>query len=260
MGPANAMGMFLKVWRSEWAKLSRAQLATAVSASLKKRKAITPRMILYWEEGHPPGSTEELDGLCQVMARSRLSQRTVNAFRRSVLAAVVDRQYPEMNPARDMAERPDVDEVAQVLREGLSEEHIEPDAVQVAAALWELRSALARGRVSSPGRRQTARQQAALCYLRAICAELSFAVDWRVAADLHTANADALALHFGPAGLPSFHMEPWSALSKALGMRARRGGCPTSAQQLLELSRALPEKVPPSASGHMLIQAANILG
>ena len=72
MNPARAMGTFLRTWRSEWAGLSRAQLATAISALCPSGKRVTPFIIQEWEAGQPPKSTAELEGLCAVMLRNGL--------------------------------------------------------------------------------------------------------------------------------------------------------------------------------------------
>ena len=97
MRPAQAMGTFLKVWRSEWAGLSRAQLAIAVSAWLTNGKRVKPGVVRWWEDGQPPGSTEELEALLQVMRTHGLTFPEVSQFRTAVFAACLDRQYPGLN-------------------------------------------------------------------------------------------------------------------------------------------------------------------
>ena len=170
MGPAKAMGTFLRVWRSEWAKVSRAQLAIAVSAHLTKRKAVTPRAVLYWEEGHPPNSTEEFDGLCQVMRRNGLTHPEVQDFRKAVFAACLDRQYPELFPDEDFAQRDDVDEVARQIC--VAPPWMEPGGgtVMVVAAVTSLRESLMRG--DEKGHAAIRRRQyAALAFLQHVLAD-----------------------------------------------------------------------------------------
>lgn len=112
MGPSQAMGTFLRIWRSEWAGLSRAQLAIALHGVSSRAKGVTPRVIRRWEEGQPPGTVAELDALTEVMGRHGLVQWEVDDFRQAVFAACVDRQYPGMLATEDFAFRDDVEEVA----------------------------------------------------------------------------------------------------------------------------------------------------
>ena len=254
MGPAEAMGTFLKVWRSEWAGLSRAQLAIAVSAHVNGRKAVTSHMVRHWEDGHPPGSTEELDGLCQVMARSGLSRRSLLDFRKSVLATVIDRQYPELLPSDDFTERPDVDEVAHAMY--MASETDSHNTVQLVAAFSELRAARTSGPTSARECRQAVAQEAALCYLRALVAGVAFHVNWRVEADLWATNAGVLGSLFGPGGLPGFWpgLDVYRSLAASLHTRACHGRHLASGKRLLEISRSRM-----AADGHTLAGGPSFL-
>ena len=98
MNPAQAMGTFLRTWRSEWARMSRAQLATAISALCRNGKRVTPFIIQEWEDGQPPKTTAELDGLCAVMARNGLCEPLVT-FCGDVLAVLAE--GGELGPVLD---------------------------------------------------------------------------------------------------------------------------------------------------------------
>ena len=113
MTSSQAMGTFLRIWRSEWAGLSRAQLAVAVSSSIASGKTVTPRIVRLWEDGQPPDSTEELEALLRVMGRRGLTTAEVTDFREAVFAACVDRQFPGVLHEGGFAERPDVDGAAE---------------------------------------------------------------------------------------------------------------------------------------------------
>jgi hypothetical protein len=113
MKSAEAMGTFLRTWRSQWAGLSRGQLALAVSARSGKRRPVTAEVVRAWEQGQPPKSTAEFEALLTVMGRKGLTDIEVGQFRRAVFAACLDRHYPELFAAEDFAERPDVDEEAE---------------------------------------------------------------------------------------------------------------------------------------------------
>ena len=102
------MGTFLRTWRAEWAGMSRRQLATVVSGLLNSKKTVSPTIIREWEDGQPPKTTDELEALCQVMGRNRMSGREVGAFRRTVFAACGARQYPGLF-AEGVAEDPQVE-------------------------------------------------------------------------------------------------------------------------------------------------------
>lgn len=112
MRPSQAMGLFQSTWRSEWACLSRAQLARLVSSQLHKPNFVTVSVVRKWESGQPPKSLEELDALCLVMRVHGLAEPEVRQFRDSVPAALLDRHYEGLFPGADLAWRPDCHELA----------------------------------------------------------------------------------------------------------------------------------------------------
>jgi len=143
MNPARAMGTFLRTWRAEWAHLSRAQLAVAVAARGKPRKKVTPDIIREWEDGQPPASTAELDALLQVMREHGLTNPEVGQFQTAVFAACLDRHYPDLYEGESLADRPDIDEIAEaVFREGQWPGRSGTSAVHLVAAIHELREAV----------------------------------------------------------------------------------------------------------------------
>lgn len=194
MKPARAMGTFLRTWRAEWAHLSRAQLALAVAGCCKPRKKVTPDVIREWEDGQPPASTAELDGLLQVMRRHGLTIPEVDQFRTAVFAACLDRHYPGLSEVEEFAYRADVDEVVGACCWAM-------DTVRLVGGLTELDRAVRspRGHVSAS---QERRQQAALIYLRHWLAwRHERAARLALAVPLYAANAECLNLSFGPRGL-----------------------------------------------------------
>jgi len=194
MGPAQAMGTFLRTWRSEWAGLTRAQLAIALSAATGKGKTIKPGTIREWETGQPPKSTSELESLLQVMRRHGLTIPEVQQFRTAVFAACLDRHYPGLVDDGEFAYRADVDEVVGACCWAM-------DIVRLVGGVTELDGALRspRGHVSAS---QTRRQQAALVWLRVTLAERhERAVRLALAVPLYAANAECLNLSFSPRGL-----------------------------------------------------------
>jgi len=165
MGPAQTMGTFLRVWRSEWAGLSRAQLAIALHALSPKTKGVTPRVIRRWEEGQAPATTEELEALLTVMRTHGLSAPEVKQFRTAVFAACLDRHYPEAFTGEDFAQRRDVDDAALSLYFTLCIRPWEQGVVQGVACLEALRAETAdrlHPGASGPQRR---RQEMALALL-----------------------------------------------------------------------------------------------
>jgi len=201
MRPAHAMGTFLKVWRSEWAGLSRAQLAIGVSACVTNGRRVKPGVVQWWEEGQPPGTTEELEALLTVMQRHGLQPREALQFRRAVFAACVDRQYPEFFEGEDFGYQRDVDEAAHTL----FERHWTPggaDLVQLVA----LADSVARAIRDTPSARapagQARRQAVALCYLRALIADAhDYGSRPEAAATAWAENREALQGHLGRGGL-----------------------------------------------------------
>ena len=217
MGAAEAMGTFVKVWRSEWAGLSRAQLAIAVSACLPKRKAVTPRVVLYWEEGHPPGSTEELEALCDVMQRNYLLPAEVEDFRRAVFAACLDRQYPELFPGEDWLHQDGLEAAAALhCQEGAG---VRLDRVHLVNLTRQLHSVVSgrSGEAVDPARRRD--RLAALAYLqRLLNLAHSGAGRQHVSAITYAQEAAFLDTHFDGKGP---HASLTSAMARAHAIRDR---------------------------------------
>jgi hypothetical protein len=163
MNPSQAMGTFLRVWREEWAGLSREQVAIAVSARAPRAK-VTRYVVRKWEEGQPPHNTAELEALLAVMQRHGITRWEAEDFRQVVLASCASRQYPELFPDESIAYRDDVDEAARGLGGA------EGNVVQLVACLKEVDVAVRGGQRSGVDWRQGRRQQAALGYLGAAIA------------------------------------------------------------------------------------------
>jgi len=96
MAPARSMGEFLREWREEQARLSRARVAIAINAKLPKGRQIPHDRVRRWEEGQPPNSTEELEALCQTMREHGIAPSELKQFREAVFAASAQRRYPEL--------------------------------------------------------------------------------------------------------------------------------------------------------------------
>ena len=195
MSPATAMGTFLRVWRSEWAGLSRAQLGVAVSAQLPKRKALTTKVIRKWEEGQPPSSTEELDALGKVMRRHGLTRPEVEDFRRAVFAACVDRQYPELWGGAEFAQREDLDEVARQIWGEAYWANVDRRPVAVVACLASLGGSVRRPN-GPPG--ASRRQDVALALLQHAVADIHRRSGrWGLAHGMFQANNELLTERLG---------------------------------------------------------------
>ena len=170
MTPSHAMGTFLRVWRAEWAGLSRAQLAVAVGAQMRQGRPLRPGVVRWWEEGQPPGSSEELEALLQVMRRHDLARHEAEQFRQTVFAACVDRRYPELVGADEFAQRADVDEQAEAAF--LPACTGAPSAVDIVAlvtrveALWQAVT----GQRTAVTCAQVRKQEVAFAYLQAMLA------------------------------------------------------------------------------------------
>lgn len=141
MKPAEAMGTFLKTWCGQWAGLTRGQLAIAVSAQCGKRKGVTSEIVRQWEQGQPPKSTAEFEALLTVMGRKGLSRPEVAHFRKSVLAAVCDRQYAGLFEDDSLAYREDVDQAAWRMRQ-LPDHPRDRNVVTLVACIKDLEAAV----------------------------------------------------------------------------------------------------------------------
>jgi hypothetical protein len=195
VNPAQAMGTFLRVWRQEWAGLSREQLAIAVSARAPRAR-VTRYVVRKWEEGQPPHSTAELDALLAVMQRHGITRWEADDFREVVLVACASRQYPELFPDESIAHREDVEQFA---ASGGWAPH---GVVGLVACLRELDEAVRGEQRPHVDCRQARKQKAALGYLGAAIAGVH-RMQARPALSGSAAawTADHLAAHFGRRGL-----------------------------------------------------------
>jgi hypothetical protein len=168
VGPAQQMGTFLRVWRSEWAGLSRAQLANALHAVTPRAAGVTPHVIRRWEEGQPPGGTDELQALLLVMRRHELAQVEVDEFLHVVMAACVGRQYPGLLPEDDFSELADCDVLAETYywRDVCQDQ---ANVVSLVARQHELEQALLGPERPAAVGRRLRKQEAALAWTWAAC-------------------------------------------------------------------------------------------
>jgi len=167
MRPSRALGTFLRVWRKEWAGMTRAQLAIAVSGALSGRARVTEEIVRQWEEGQPPKTTAQLEALLAVMLRKGLTPFEIDQVRAAALAAVGDRHYPELYDDEPFASRPDNEVLAQTdwSLMWVTGRFTDARFIQWAADVEELRQALAEP-CRDPS--QQRRQDAALVY-RLVC-------------------------------------------------------------------------------------------
>lgn len=201
--PARAMGTFLRTWRSEWASLSRAQLATSVAAHCSGRHRVTPDVIREWEDGQPPQSTDTLNALLLVMRVHGLSPTEVTQFRDAVFAACAGRRFPELFDDAPFALRTDVDEVAEAIAERpWWPPNPFPNVVALVACLQDLQHAVLAESDVTVGRAQERRQQVALAYLGGLLPRCHCRAGRRAqAAAAHLASAEFLGAYFGRIGL-----------------------------------------------------------
>jgi len=239
MNTARAMGLFLRTWREEWAQLSRAQLAIAVSARCNRRHRVTPDIVRQWERGQPPQSSEELSALLQVMERRGLLAEEGAHFRQAVYAACAAHLYPDLLDGDDLALRDDVEEVGQRVFQGLIVERLSTDLVSLVAGVKQLERAvsLPAGVASAAQRRK---QCTALAHLRGALIAAR-AGEWNglnprpERAAMLQVNADFVKAHFGLRGpnaaLSVLRHRIVAAFGQAHAERSRPG-----ALRLLELS------------------------
>ena len=217
MGPTQAMGAFLRTWRAEWAGLSRAQLALAVSRHCPKRRGVTAAVIRVWEAGQVPVTSAELAALCSVMEQRGLLPLELDDFRQHVFGACVEGQYPELFPGDETIHRPDIDQLARLLYTpgympgGYA-------VVWLVSVLRELRQAVGAEPPRPCAPAQSQRQQDALCVL------LTVTGHWHNRCGRHALAARV----FG---------EAVEATERFLGVDANLGGYPTLTWLMQRLSQ-----------------------
>ncbi|NPV48452.1 MAG: hypothetical protein HPY69_16050 [Armatimonadetes bacterium] len=201
--PAHVMGRFLRLWRAEWAGLSREQLARIISTDLGRRRRITPAIVRAWELGQPPSSTEQLMAVLATMARYGVPADTVMGFRETVLLAAVTRQYPGVLQYDSPLDRPDADAMAQGLLQESRRRGGRASLPLVLGLVEDLQGALAPSKGPRPNRAERQRLQVALAFARAALGMGYPRGDTRreewVARQLE-ANAMFIQEHFGPGG------------------------------------------------------------
>lgn len=84
MKPAHTMGTLIRVWRREWAGLSRAQPTPAVSAAASGAGRVTTDDVYAWEGDRPPRTWPELRGLLQLMQRHGPHQTELDEFHQAL--------------------------------------------------------------------------------------------------------------------------------------------------------------------------------
>ncbi len=84
MKPAHTMGTLIRVWRREWAGLSRAQPTPAVSAAASGAGRVTTDDVYAWEGDRPPHTWPELRGLLQLMQRHGPHQTELDEFHQAL--------------------------------------------------------------------------------------------------------------------------------------------------------------------------------
>jgi len=239
--PAQAMGTFLKTWRSEWAGMSQQQLAIAVSGGMGEGKPVTRRMVQHREAGHPPETSAELVALCEVMRRNELGwAEHVDQFREAAYAACVARQYPELIGGWSIHDADGVDEIAREVylneadqRRGsgpLATAHIVP----LVSHVKELETAL-----REPDGVDVRPQVAALVYLRSALAVGRGGLWFRYFPDvpaMFAANAALLEAYFGIRGLGGQFSVVGQRVLEAIA-RAHAGHSRRWSRRLIELSR-----------------------
>ncbi len=259
MGPARAMGTFLRTWRAEWARLSRARLALALSAPCGKRKRVTADIIREWEDGQPPKTSSELDALTKVMGRHGLSAPEVTQFRQAVFGACAARQYPELFGDNGLAHRSDVEAVAY----GVWRHPLQPDAadiVSLVATIEELDAALKAALRPAPAGSPRRKQAVALAYLRgALVKRHGLSNRFAEVIRVTDANTQLLDSHFGPAGLAGDHY--LCGLGQRLMSEERGiGRRPNAFRRLMELAEEAAHRGHEETARHTLFSAMECLG
>lgn len=239
MTPSEAMGLFLRTWRAEWARLTRAQLARLLGSELPRRNAITVPVIRQWESGQPPKDLAELDALCAFMRSHGLSALEAHEFRDAVFAACLDRHYPGLLGGDNFAHQPDVDAVAADLfaANWMQSRYAHP--VSIVAAIAELQQALGAGG-GGGSRVQTERQRIALAYL-VHGLQRHHAQHGRYVLERDTVGplVPFIARHFGPHGFDerlSVKALELAAAASAANAERLAGGPGRAARRLLAVS------------------------
>ena len=256
MNPSLTLGTFLRYWRSEWAGLSRPQLALAVGAQRKRgRKQVTQAVVRAWEKGQPPADTEELDALLAVMRRHGLTEPEISSVRRAVFAACLDRHYPELFAAEEFAIQPDVDEQAARMRLQWPPPPVGSDAVEFIAKLTSLERAVGRDFAPAPPGSQRRRQQAALPYMRRAMSSYCQSVALYGIALQHTIRNERFVRNcFGNAG-PSWILTAQDLRREVIRLTALTTESTEPVTEMLRLVREEEDRGNPGGAAWYFISA-----
>ena len=202
MSPAQAMGTFLRVWREEWAGLSREQVAIAVSALAPKAK-VSKYVVREWEQGQPPHSATELQALELVMRVHGITPPEAEQVRQAVFDACSSQRYPELFEDESIAHREDVEELAYTLHRREAAAPCATSIVSLVAFQRELEAAVY-GTESGVDGPQAGGRRLALAWVRSIMGHRHWKHAERPtqAARCFGDNADFLGAYFGRHGLP----------------------------------------------------------
>jgi hypothetical protein len=261
VNPARTMGWFLRTWREDWAHLSRAQLALAISAHAPGRERTTPDMVRQWERGQPPHSSQQLTALLDAMARHGVPEDVMRRFLITTFAACAGHQYADLLGRAGLLERTDLDDIGrQAYLEQFTRAGPGPDLVTLVGIVRELEQAVG-GDQPACDEDQLQRQAAALAGFRAaLCMAVRSleAPVYAYAPRLYLDNAELLARHFGPRGLGG----PLSVLAQqvqAHTVAAHFGGSLPSARRLLALACAAEARGEPLVAGQARVRATHYL-
>lgn len=192
------MGAFLRVWRSEWAKLSQAQLANAVQRHLNGQRPVTSGVVRWWEQGQPPAGTEELEALCRVLEAHQISAAEVEQFKSVVFAACVDRHYPGLLPPYVSMDDETILEIAVSYEDEARSNVGVPQTIAIVAVLSELEPrVLGRLHAPAPGTREQAQDVAYVLLLNALAGHHSRAGRLVLARDTYCRSSAILAQRLG---------------------------------------------------------------
>lgn len=194
------MGTFLRVWRSEWARLSQAQLANAVQRHLNGHRPVTTGVVRWWEQGQPPAGTEELEALCRVLEAHQISAAEVEQFKSVVFAACVDRHYPGLLPPYVSVDDETILQTAVRYEDAARCNVGVPQTIAVVAILSELGPlVLGRLHAPAPGTREQAQDAAYVLLLNALAGCHSRAGRLVLARDTFCRSSAILAQRLGGA-------------------------------------------------------------
>jgi hypothetical protein len=198
------MGTFLRVWRTQWAGLTQAQLAIAVGARCGGRYKVRKYTVAEWEKGQPPHSAAELEALLAVMQARRATLGEADDFRQAVFAACSSRHYPELFPDVNLAYEDDVDVLAFALHQREEAAPGSTSMVSLVALQHQLEQAVVGGAGLDDKGARARQQQTALAWVRSIVGRRHWREAERPAqaALVFGQNCELLTACFGPRGLP----------------------------------------------------------